>query len=141
MAYPESLRHGCLNKPRCILFCFCHTVLLYNFVIQFLCRKKKVIEEIFQPQSCHCLGDSFRKDDHGVVYSQVIENRICGCQPAFSMVMEEIMVKKENNCPEFQIESVTGRLFLLPKPCRLFCHLTHFPLNYETLQNVPHIMI
>ena len=39
----------------------------------------KVIEEMLQPKSCHCLGNTFRENDQGVGYNQVPENFIFGC--------------------------------------------------------------
>lgn len=33
----------------------------------------KIIEEISQPEACHHLGDSFRKNDQGVGHGQVLE--------------------------------------------------------------------
>ena len=53
-----------------------------------------IFKEIFQIKSCHCPGDSFRKQGERVGYNQVLENQICGPHPVPSGVKEEIMVEK-----------------------------------------------
>lgn len=38
----------------------------------------KVIQEMFHPECCHCLGNSIRKSDKGVGYTEVFEDQILG---------------------------------------------------------------
>lgn len=54
----------------------------------------KTTEKILQPQSSHCVRDSFRENDQGVGESQVLENQVCGPQPALSVAEKEVTVKE-----------------------------------------------
>lgn len=54
-----------------------------------------IFKEIFQIKSCHCPGDSFRKQGERVGSNQVLENQICGPHPVPSRVKEVTVEKRE----------------------------------------------
>ena len=54
----------------------------------------KITQMVIPPKICQCKVDSTREQNQGIGHNQVVDNQICGPQPAPSEIKEEIMVKQ-----------------------------------------------